>query len=354
MVNLNKVQLSIILMVLISLVSNSTIAIKVNSLYSTKIPVSTQSAQERINSAPLGIGEVLIKVSGDTQILNNPKIKSRLTTSDSLIEEFSYNNTTNGKQPYLLELHFDNKAVNQWLRDASAPIWGQTRPLILTLATLTTPEHPIQIINNNPANKITQLLIDNAERRGLPITLPLMDITDTSQITIENIIQQRWTKLNTSTQRYGSEALLLGNIEQNTNSITSHWKLILGSEQWEWNLAGNTDTEIIASLVDKVTNTLAARYAIVTTNKTQNTLTITVTGISQQFDVMQLVRYLNHLTPVVDVSITNIANDAITFRINLRSTQQAFMQAIALEKELTPTPNPKDTTSSLTYQWSHS
>jgi len=342
--------------------TTSAFSIKIESLYSAKIPVNTQSEQERIQSIQQALNQVLIKVSGDDKIINNDILKSRLKLGTQLIQELTYTNTPGNKQPFLLELHFDGNAINQWLRDASAPIWGQNRPLILSLIIYTSEEYPGEIIStssSDSSNRIVTLLNQNAERRGLPIIFPLMDLTDITQITVKDVLNQELTpNINLAEKRYSNDAFLFGNVTRHSNQLSSHWKLILGNDQWEWNLTGKTEADVLSALIDNITDTLTVRFAIVTTHQIQNSLQLKITNIRQQSDFVQLIRYLNHLTPVANVCIVEIAGNEITLKINLRSTQQAFMQAIALGKQLISLPSNTDTsaqidnnTSLFIYQW---
>jgi uncharacterized protein len=364
--NMKTTLLLALLSLLCLMATTSTFAIKVDTLYSAKIPVNTQSEQERLQSMPHAMEQVLIKVSGNSQILNNPAIQSRLNEGGKLVQEFTYTNTPNNKYPFLLELHFDNNEINQWLRDAAAPIWGQNRPLILSLITQTvkghptkilssgsSTGHPTEILSSGSSDERVTLLTQQAERRGLPIIFPLMDLTDITEITTQDITSQHMTNnINLAAKRYGSDALLFGSITQDQEIFSSHWKLILDNAEWEWNLTGPSEANILSTLIDNMTDTLSGRFAIITTNQIQNSLQLKIVGIHQQSDFVQLIRYLNHLTPVANVNIVEIMGNEITLKISLRSTQASFIQAIALGKQLTPVPLAHaDTTSLLIYQW---
>jgi hypothetical protein len=149
-------------------------------------------------------------------------------------------------------------------------------------------------------------------------------------------------------KRYGSSAILIGRIIEDANGLNSQWKLVMNQEQWDWTLPGKMPTDILPALIDHLTTTLATRFAVVTPNTTQKNVTVRVVGISQQGDFGKLVRYLNHLTPVADVGILRISGSEIMLHVSLRSTQQAFAQAIASGQQLTPL----DTTHpAMVYQW---
>src|SRR5690349_11334235 len=105
-------------------------ASKISSLYQATLPVATQSAEERTDAIQKGLRQVLIKVTGTKQVLNNIRIKNSLAKAERFVQEFGY--TQMSQQPgYRLDLQFDSENINQLLQNASAPIWDAHRPLVL-------------------------------------------------------------------------------------------------------------------------------------------------------------------------------------------------------------------------------
>ncbi len=95
------------------------LAVKIDSLYKGTVPVTTEATAQRTEATRQALEQVMIKVSGNAQILNNPKLKSNLNAADTLIQQFSYSTLPPGStSPYSLEVQFDPIGVNQWLRDA--------------------------------------------------------------------------------------------------------------------------------------------------------------------------------------------------------------------------------------------
>ncbi len=341
--------------ILICFMTTSALAVKMGSLYKGTVPVTTQATEERNQAIQQALEQVMIKVSGTDQILNNPKFKSILSSASTLMQQFSYTTPTPGKNsaPYLLEIQFDPTGVNQWLRDAGATTWGQNRPLVLAWIAYEAPGHPAEMISSDSLNDVPALLKQNAEKRGLPFILPVMDMTDLTQASVKDVTDIAIPKLLDAAKRYASDAILIGHITQDSNQLVSQWKLLLGNDQWNWNLSGKSMNEIAPALIADITNTLAARFAVVTTNTVQKDMPMKVTGITHYRDCAQLTRYLSHLPPVANVEITKIlADNDVVLKISLRSTQESFIQALSLGKKLTPmdpASNPIDTM--VVYKW---
>jgi hypothetical protein len=194
------------------------------------------------------------------------------------------------------------------------------------------------------------LLKNNAERRGLPMMLPLMDMTDLNQVTMEDMTTLSMSSLQKASQRYTSDALLVTHIIQDNSGFSLQWKLVVGNDGWGGTVRGQNLPSVIATFMDSIANALAGRFAVVTTNTIQKNISIKVTGITQQEDFVQLVRYLNHLPSVADVSIAQISGNEVLLNVSLRSTLQAFLQSVSIGPKLTLVGT--DTTlSPLVFEW---
>lgn len=328
-------------------------AVKLNTLYQEKVPVNTQSVTERNLAMQKALARVLIKISGDEEIISNPKIKTRLHSAEMLAQEYTYFTTNSpGSRPFILQVNFDINGVNQWLRDANAPVWGQNRPAILSWVVIEATHSAAEIISNHSNNSLVEQFKQSAEKRGIPLIFPNMDAVDIGAIHINDITQLALNHLNTASKRYGSNILLIGHVVQNSEEVTTQWKLIIGNDQWSWDIKGKTMTDIIPAIVNITADMLAKRYAIITSNTIQKNIIIKIIGIDQQNDFAQLIRYLNHLTPVANVGILRIADNEVLLNISLFSTQESFAQAIGQGQKLTPMNNVTNTLP-MTYQWNN-
>ena len=52
-------------------------------LYSADVPVASQSTEDRLQAEGPALGQVLVKMSGNTQITENPRVKTRAISNTS-------------------------------------------------------------------------------------------------------------------------------------------------------------------------------------------------------------------------------------------------------------------------------
>lgn len=338
-----------LILFLFIIISGITFAFKVDSLYTGEVPVHSQSSEEKQKATALGLANVFVKVSGNAQILQNPRIQQRIAHASQFVQQIGYIASSDKTNPYLLQIHFDMNAINRCLRDANVPVWNTSRPIILGLI-VDESQQPATILNATDTKLTSQLLKQTMNSRGMPFLLPTMDNTDATIIKPDTLTTFDNTTALPITKRYKNNVFLIGQIHKNSNLYDTQWKLIMGQDQWEWNLSGKTIDDIISLLVNNMTTTLSTKLAIVTSNNIQKTISLKIMGINKQSDFTQLIRYLSHLTPVASVGITHVDGTNILLNINLRSTEESFLQAVALEHKLFIV---QDQPSPMTLQWNH-
>jgi uncharacterized protein len=340
----------LVISILSVLFINTAFAVRVTSLYHAKIPVASQSPADRNKVLSQGLTQVLIKVGGDSRMMNRPVLQAGLETAGSLMQAFSYSTVGGANNQYLLDLQFDSDGVNKLLREAAVPIWGEDRPLILSWIVFEAPKHPPEIIDSDSNHPIQTFMKAQADQRGLPLIFPTMDITDINQVSINNIQTMTVPILQNAAKRYASDAILMIRIKQLPDGFNAQAKLVLGKDAWDWNITDKTLPNVLTPLIDSLTNTLSARYATVVTSSVHEKLALKVTGIASEEDSSRLLHYLQNLTSVAHAEIARIEGGDVVLNINLRGNREAFTQALSLGNKLTPV---TDQANELVYQWNH-
>lgn len=330
-------------------------AVHVNSVYTADMLVPSQSTDDRLAAEGPALEQVLVKLSGDTNVVNNPAVEARLKNADKLVQEFSYSPSPDTpKTPYVLHVVFDTEAVNHILRDGDIATWGENRPLILAWISYEPPNKVAEIVDADTEPHILSLLKKHADQRGIPLITPMMDISDMNQVGVNDIVTMAVPTLQNVSKRYGNDALLIARILKNTDGYEIQSKLIKDTKEWSWNIKGKSVDDVITQLMNDITNTLAGQYASVVSDNVQTQFTLKITGISQQSDLAEVMNYLKHLAPVADVEPLDISDNEVLLTVSLRGSQDAFIQAVAGEDKLQRVPSVAGAATDpnlLVYQW---
>lgn len=324
-------------------------AIKMDTLYQASAPVASQSAEDRAQILQQALGDVLIKVSGNDHVLDDAAVRSQLEAANNLMQEYSYQRSGNG---YILQVSFDPDGVNRLLAKASVPIWGKNRPLLMVWAVYEAPQNSAVIISDDGIHGISTVLKQNMAKRGLPVIFPMMDVQDMNLVAPTDIFELSAPTLKKAAKRYACDALLVGRIIAEKNGYVSRWTLLLGGDQWTWNIAGATKEDLLNTLTNYTADTLAGRYAVAVSRVLQAKLMLKITGITETNDLDSLVGYIKHIASVMDVEPIQILGSEAVVRVKVQGSQQSFTEALALGKRLTLQPSPSDS-DLLVYEWNH-
>jgi hypothetical protein len=91
----------------------------------------------------------------------------------------------------------------------------------------------------------------------------------------------------------------------------------------------------------------------VQTEKVQNTVTLQVSGIAQQQDLMKLMKYLQNVSSISDVQLDSVSGSTILLDISFDGTKQSLIQTLTASKMLIPSASATAQEDTLSYQWLH-
>lgn len=341
-----------IVLILSIFCANMAIAVRVDSIYVADVPAASQSASERNNLLKQALQQVLVKITGNAQILDNAKIKISTEELNSLVQEYGYSLSSNNmnQKSYLLRVRFDPEGINQLLQKLAVPAWGVERPLLLIWAERSGPHESAEIIASDSSDNIHASLTEYAKERGIPVIFPIMDLTDLGEVSENDVNTMAIPTLQNAAKRYGSNGLLVVKVAQLGTNYTVQAKLVSGnSGEQSFTLQAATLDGVLKALVNQVADTLTGRFATAT-NTVKTQVTLRVTGVARHSDLVKLTHYLQRLTPVAEVQPMQVAGEEVLFSISLRGSLESFVQAISAGYELTEMPN-QEGEKILFYQW---
>jgi hypothetical protein len=223
---------------------------------------------------------------------------------------------------------FDRGAVNEVLAGAGLPIWGGERPSVLMLLALDRgggERYVLAAEDDVPDPRKTALRTEveqQAERRGLPLVLPLMDVQDRSVLGFTEVWGGFDEVLVEAAARYDADTVLLGRYRYDEPD-RMRWTLLEAGEAERW--IGRLEDGI-----DGTANRLAARYAAATGSALEGEVGLAVSGVGRYADYDRVLRFLQGLTAIERVSVRSVDGDVVVFGLGLRGSLDNVDQAIRL------------------------
>ncbi len=323
-------------------------AAEVSGLYEAEITVFSQKRSERATAMVSALAEVLAKVSGrrDAAMLRGVARDSK--SPAHLLQQYRYrtlpvDSADAGDNAQILLFRFDKAAVDKVLRDNGLPVWGATRPSSLVWLAVED-EGRRYLVGGDSPEPVRALLMAEAKRRGLAVSLPLMDLQDQQALRFGDIWGGFSDVILQASRRYRTEAVLVGRLYRPAGGDwQAQWTLLEGQDMHSWTGNGVLPAEVIDVGVAGAIETLASRYAPTSGQGPAGQLPLTVAEVRTLSDYARVSRYLASLQQVAGLQVSRVEADRVTFELDVESGPEAIVQIIALGDVLAPmTPDVDD------------
>lgn len=342
--------IKVAVLVLVLLPGVSAQAVKVKTLYQAEIPVISQAADSREQAVRDGFLQVLIKVSGDPQVEKNPLIRSSLNRAEYYVHDYSFSTETPESSQYLLQIQYEPRDINRLLKKARVAYWGENRPLILVWVAMSGQDDEAVIIGNDSGSAVFRDMRKMGQKYGLPLIFPMMDVSEITFITPQDVTSMAMETLNEASKRYHPDVLLVGDIEATVEGVQSKWQMQMNTGQWSWRISEKTLDAVAAAILNQVNQTLLAQYDLRPAFDRDTLLHIEVSHIFKPDDLSRLIRYFKKMTGVETVELSEVEDDRVDLSVLIRGPVDAFRQQIVTGSHLVLKSENQDM-NRLSYEW---
>src|SRR5258708_3284200 len=185
------------LAVLLFLALGTVAAAATDDVYEAQTSVTGEGAANR----PLGFAEcledVLVKVSGDIGLIDDPRVAALAKEAAPLVEEFRYHDRMSGiphhdeqgtrDRPYDLIVRFNPPKIDAALRALGREPWIAARPRIVLFLGMRNLTSAYMLTADGQRVLEREALADAAARRGMPTLLPSQAALDRAGLSFETL-----------------------------------------------------------------------------------------------------------------------------------------------------------------------
>ncbi len=308
------------------------VAMPVGSLYEASVPIADQSDAQRRQALPRAMGQVLVKLTGDPDIVDKQRAKPLINDAQSYVQQYRYiEPQPDSDEGLRLWTGFDEDAVNSALQRQGIATWGRERPATLIWLAVED-EDGRQIIGMEQAPAYLDPLTRRARERGLPLLLPLMDLEDTTRLNPADIASGSVDALREASARYPADVVLAVSLTGlDTGNVSARWTLLsekAGNDSW--NDAAESSAAVLNAGIDRLAETLAKRYAPTTFAGEATQLELTVKAVDDLDDYARAQRYLAGLSSVSQVDVLTVKPGQVVFRVESVGGGESLDQAITI------------------------
>ncbi|MBC3955345.1 DUF2066 domain-containing protein [Pseudomonas triticifolii] len=310
----------ILLVGCLSLFSLPTLAETVNNLYQVREPVSGQSPDERARATQAAVDTLVLRLTGDAKAAQGSAIAALRKDPQQIISQYGYE----AGPPETLLVDFDPATTDRALRQAGLPIWGSNRPSILGWW-LNDSVEGSNLVGDGQAS--AEPLRRAAQHRGLPLRLPLADLSEQGIGTAKTLEGTDAAPLKDASERYGADAILAVHAREEAGQWQGKWRLWLGEQREQGTATGASSEALADAVMLAVSQRLAPRFVAKPGQST---------GLLMQVQGMNLERYaqLLQLLDPFGVRVKLVEGDRVTFEVNGSADQLRSQMSLAKLQEV--------------------
>ncbi|HET6473865.1 MAG TPA: DUF2066 domain-containing protein [Pseudomonadales bacterium] len=315
-------------------------ATPVDWLYDVDVPVTDQSSDARAAGFRQALTIVLKRVSGLNEIPPNAAVSAALESPQRYFVEYRYRSVDNpvpgASPPKVLQLsvHFVDSAIQKLITEASLPQWSANRPTTLAWIVVVNGSER-SVLGAGDASPLLASMREHARERGLPLLFPTMDLEEQSAVTAATVTSSNETVLETASQHYGADQMLVGRATLGANDAwTADWQVWQHGNQQRFVIESPTSEAAGAAVVDRMIELLVARYVVASGN--QERIRLRVDGVANVGDYGALLKYLGGLDFIGGLQVEEVRANVVDLSITTRTPWDRLRDLLALDGRLVP------------------
>ncbi|BAP80377.1 hypothetical protein MT1_3202 [Pseudomonas sp. MT-1] len=301
-----------------AVVSAHGMAAPVSDLYKVREPVASQQPAEREEALRNAFDTLVLRLTGDTssdqeavaQLRNDPQ---------QLVSRYAYEGNA-------VIVSFDPVTTERALRSAGLSLWGAERPSILTWW-LGESANGSQLVGD--AQEGSSDLRAAAQHRGLPLRLPLADLSEQLVATPETVTAKDPQALRDVSERYDADGLLTVMAKQSGETWQANWRLWVGDKQTQGKASGDTRSALADEVMLAVSTFLAPQYRVKPGDRTEITLEVLGADVERFAE-------LDRLLEPFGARLQRVESDRLVYSLSASPEQLRAQLALARLQEVAP------------------
>ena len=220
-----------------------------NELYQAKTIVTGQREESRIPGFSKCLQDVLVKLSGDPTLLDDPKAEGVVARAPEYVGVFRYHDRLEAlpvhdeqgsrDRPYDLTVDFVPEKVDQALRSLGREPWTGSRPMLLMVLAVQN-DNITYMLASDGEHGIDQResLAAAAWQMGMPLRLPEERALKTRGLSFETLSSAKAADLKSLAGANKDEVPLAGRLvwSKGTLGWKADWQLAWGGKTYQWTI----------------------------------------------------------------------------------------------------------------------
>lgn len=311
-------------------------AVPVKGLFSVQIPVETRDREERLEAIKEGMGLVLVRITGDGSIAQNPEVNDVIRGAAGYVQRFSY---TPLDEQYELKIDFDEARLTKNLANRGLPVWGTERPSVLSWVAISRGNSRF-MLGEREGKQEREIMNQAAADRGIPLIFPVLDVEDRNKVRIGDIVGGFYDTVDSASTRYAADAILIGRVQRQSGEWIGRWRLKEAGQTVVFESEGSDLESVLVQGTNGAASYLASWHATQGFSDQSEVVTVHIDAISDMNDYVRVRNYLREFDTVSNVLPVEVSPPSLKLHVSMRGSARNLQRLIMLGDTLQPAEPP--------------
>ncbi|MDC1513598.1 DUF2066 domain-containing protein [Porticoccaceae bacterium] len=323
------------LILFFALFCTSVMAEQVSGLYNGRVLVADQSEQSRSKGVNQALEQVLIKLTGNSKIMQLPGIQKAVSNTNNFIASVGYTKLPAasleelaGQPGFSLQVSFSAEAIDQLIRWAQLPILPAGRPKLVFWIVRDDAETGRQFVSEQQFPDFTQSFQQIMQDRAVPYQLPELDLEDQLSLSVNEAWSMREQTIEVASQRYAADGwVLLRFFTTTSGQVRGSWIYKLG-DQRDFDDVRAEDTETFVGLaVNELVDSISTQLTYVPQVDTSK-LVVQINQVDSFADYQAVVAQVQGLKLVRSSHVSAVEGDRLFVTVDIDGGVDLLISAL--------------------------
>ena len=323
------------LILFFALFCTSVMAEQVSGLYNGRVLVADQSEQSRSKGVNQALEQVLIKLTGNSKIMQLPDIQKAVSNTNNFIASVGYTELTAGSleelagQPgFSLQVSFSAEAIDQLIRWAQLPILPAGRPKLVFWIVRDDAETGRQFVTEQQFPDFTQSFQQIMQDRAVPYQLPALDLEDQLSLSVNEAWSMREQTIEVASQRYAADGwVLLRFFTTTSGQVRGSWIYKLGDQRGFDDVRAEDAETFVGLAVNELVDSISAQLTYVPQVDTSK-LVVQINQVDSFADYQAVVAQVQGLKLVRSSHVSAVEGDRLFVTVDIDGGVDRLISAL--------------------------
>ena len=321
------------LILFFALFCTSLMAEPVSGLYNGRVLVADQTAQSRSKGVDQALEQVLIKLTGNSKIMQLPGIQQAVSNNNNFIASVGYTKLPLGRSEELpgfaLQVSFSAQAIDQLVRRAQLPILPAGRPTLVFWVVRDDAETGRQFVSEQVFPDFTQSFQQIMHDRAAPYQLPALDLEDQLSLSVNEAWSMREETIEVASQRYAADGwAVLRFFTTTSGQVRGSWIYRLGDQRGFNDVRDETTGLFVPLAVNGLVDSLSAQFTYIPQTDTSE-LVVQINRVDSFSDYQAVLSQLQKLELVQSLNVFAVKGDKLFLTLDIEGGVDLLESALA-------------------------